>query len=138
LCWIEVHVAVFWVVTPCSDVVGYQRFGRPCCIHLQGEVGILPTMSQPRRPRVFTAVRTSNLSYACSLNLLALGPIQPPIQCVPRALSLGVKRLGRDHSPPSSAKVKNAWSCTSNPQYVYKAWCLVQHRDNFTFALPFT
>jgi hypothetical protein len=38
----------------------------------------------------------------------ALGPTQPPIQCVPGALSLGVKRLRRepDHSPPSSAKAK--------------------------------
>jgi len=27
---------IFWVVTPCSDVVGYQCFGRPCCLHLQG------------------------------------------------------------------------------------------------------
>jgi hypothetical protein len=24
------------VVTPCSVVVGYQRFGGPCCLHLQG------------------------------------------------------------------------------------------------------
>jgi hypothetical protein len=33
------------------------------------------------------------------------------------ALSLGVKRPGREanHSPPSSAEVKNAWSCTSTP-----------------------
>jgi hypothetical protein len=40
----------------------------------------------------------------------ALEPTQRPIQWVPRALSLGVKRLGReaDHSPPSSAEVKNA------------------------------
>jgi hypothetical protein len=38
----------------------------------------------------------------------ALGPTQPPIQWVPGALSLGVKRLGReaDHSPSSSAEVK--------------------------------
>jgi len=32
------QVEVFWVVTPCSEVVGYQRFRGPCCIHLQGEV----------------------------------------------------------------------------------------------------
>jgi len=25
------QVEVFWVVTPCSDEVGYQRFGEPCC-----------------------------------------------------------------------------------------------------------
>jgi len=51
----------FW---PCSVVVGYQRFGGRCCIHLQGEdggnmglwhVGISPqhyTASEPRRPRL--------------------------------------------------------------------------------------
>jgi hypothetical protein len=38
----------------------------------------------------------------------ALGPTQPPIRWVPGALSLGVKWSGResDHSPPSSAEVK--------------------------------
>jgi len=48
-----------------------------------------------------------------------LGPTQPPMQRVPRALSLGVKRPGReaDLSPPSSAEVKNAWIYTSTPQY---------------------
>jgi hypothetical protein len=37
-----------------------------------------------------------------------LGPTRHPSQCVPGALSLGVKRLGReaDHSPPSTAEVK--------------------------------
>jgi len=29
---------VFWVVTLCSDVVRCQHFGRPRCLHLQGEV----------------------------------------------------------------------------------------------------
>jgi hypothetical protein len=49
--------------------------------------------------------------------------------------SLVIKGPGReaDHSPPSSAEVKNAWSYTSTPQYVFVAWCLVKHRDNFTF-----
>jgi hypothetical protein len=32
------NVEVFWVTTPCSDVIGYQGFGSPCCLHLQGEV----------------------------------------------------------------------------------------------------
>jgi hypothetical protein len=38
----------------------------------------------------------------------ALGPTQPLIQWVRGALSLGVKRPGReaDHSPPSSAEFK--------------------------------
>jgi hypothetical protein len=47
----------------------------------------------------------------------ALRPTQPPIQWVPGDRSLGVKRPRReaDHSPPSSADVKNAWSYTSTP-----------------------
>jgi hypothetical protein len=47
----------------------------------------------------------------------ALGPTQPPIQRLPAALSLVVKRPGReaDHSPPPSAEVKNAWSYTTTP-----------------------
>jgi hypothetical protein len=46
-----------------------------------------------------------------------LGPTQPPIQWVPEVLSLEVKRPGRedDHSPHSSAEVKNAWRYTSTP-----------------------
>jgi hypothetical protein len=40
-----------------------------------------------------------------------------PNQWVPGALSLGIKRPGReaDHSPPSSSEVKNVWSYTSTP-----------------------
>jgi hypothetical protein len=46
-----------------------------------------------------------------------LRPTQPPIQWVPGAPSLGVKRPGRgaDHSPPSSAEVKNVWRYISTP-----------------------
>jgi hypothetical protein len=28
---VKIQVAVFWIMTPCNDVAGYQRFGRPCC-----------------------------------------------------------------------------------------------------------
>jgi len=47
------------------------------------------------------------IMWLCFQYETALGPTQPPIQWVPRALSLGVKRPGReaDHSPPSSAEV---------------------------------
>jgi hypothetical protein len=40
--------------------------------------------------------------------ILAPGPSQPPIQWIPGALPLRVKRSGReaDHSAPSSAEVK--------------------------------
>jgi hypothetical protein len=66
-----------------------------------------------------------------------VGPTQPPIQWVPGVLSLRVKRPGReaDHSPPSSAEVKNAWSYTSTPQYAFMAWwSLKKHRQNLTFT----
>jgi hypothetical protein len=33
----KIEVVVFWVVTPSINVVGYQSFGGPCCLHLQGE-----------------------------------------------------------------------------------------------------
>jgi hypothetical protein len=61
----------------------------------------------------------------------ALGLTQPPIQWVPGALSLGVERLGReaDHSPQSRAEVKNSWSYTCIPQYVFKVRFLVKHRQ---------
>jgi hypothetical protein len=44
--------------------------------------------------------------------------------------------LGREagHSPPFSAEAKNVCSCASTPQYAFIAWCLVKHRDNFTFT----
>jgi hypothetical protein len=54
----------------------------------------------------------------------ALGPTQPPIQWVPGALSHGLKRPWReaDHSRPSSAEVKNAWSYTTTlPIHLYGA-----------------
>jgi hypothetical protein len=52
--------------------------------------------------------------------------------------SLGVKRPVHeaDHSPPSSAEVKNAWSYTSTPPIRLHSVVLSKkkHRDNFAFA----
>jgi hypothetical protein len=52
-----------------------------------------------------------------------------------------VKRPGHeaDHSPQSSAEVKNAGNYTSASQYALMAWCSVEkkkenHRDNFSFT----
>jgi hypothetical protein len=60
-----------------------------------------------------------NASVITTASSPALGPNQPSIQWVPGALSVGVKRPGReaDHSrPPSNAEVKNAWRYTPFPQ----------------------
>jgi hypothetical protein len=52
-----------------------------------------------------------------------LGPTEPHIEWVLGVLSLGVKRTEREanHSPQTSAKVKNTWIYTSTPLYVFMA-----------------
>jgi hypothetical protein len=70
-----------------------------------------------------------------------IGPTQPPIQWVTEAISLGVKRPGRkaDHSPQSSAEVKNAWSYTLLAQYAYMVWWSVKAQGQlYLLPLPFT
>jgi hypothetical protein len=69
----------------------------------------------------------------------ALRPTQLPIQWVPGALFLGVKRPGREagHSLPSSAEVKECVEIYLHSPNVFMAWCVVKQRDAFTF-IPFT
>jgi hypothetical protein len=57
-----------------------------------------------------------------------LDPTSPPVQWVSEALSLEIKRPGReaDHSSPSNAEVKNSWSYISTPQYAFMAWWSVK------------
>jgi len=54
---------------------------------------------------------------------LALGPTQTAIKWVPEAIFVCIKRPGHetDHSPPTSAKFKNARSSTSTHPYVFMA-----------------
>jgi hypothetical protein len=58
--------------------------------------------------------------------------IMPNFMTVP-----GVKATRReaDLSTPSTAEVKNTWTYTSTPLYVFIVRCLVKHRENFTFTL---
>jgi hypothetical protein len=58
------------------------------------------------------------------------GPTQFHIQWV-----RGVKwpGYGAEHSAPPSAEVKDEWRHASTLPHVFMAWCLVKHRDNFTF-----
>jgi hypothetical protein len=63
------------------------------------------------------------------------------------SFSMGVKRAGResDYLSPSNAEVKNVWSCTYAPPYVFVSWHLVRYgirlhgvtvkqRSNFSFT----
>jgi hypothetical protein len=70
----------------------------------------------------------------------ALGPTQPPIQWVPGTLSLGVKWPGfeADHSPPSSAEIKNGSEIyLHSPNTPSWRGAQLKHRDNFTFTFDF-
>jgi hypothetical protein len=71
----------------------------------------------------------------------ALGHTQPPIQWVPGAISLRMKRSGReaDHSPPSSAKVKECVELDLHSPNT-PSWCgsQLKHRDNFYSSLCLT
>jgi hypothetical protein len=33
----KIHIAIFWVMTPCGLVTGYQHLGRTHCLHSQGK-----------------------------------------------------------------------------------------------------
>jgi hypothetical protein len=70
------------------------------------------------------------------------GTPQPPIQWVPGALSLGYSGRGMKltthiHLVPRS-RMRGA--IPPLPQYAFMAWCLVKHRDKFTFTfiLPYS
>jgi len=56
----------------------------------------------------FDSWRGLGIFFFTNASRTALGPTQPPIQWVPGALTLGIKRPGRDadYSPPSGAEVK--------------------------------
>jgi hypothetical protein len=61
--------------------------------------------------------------YSISMGEASCGPTQPSTQWVPWAVSPRVKRLGRvaDHSPPSSAEIKNGGAVTCTRSYVFMA-----------------
>jgi len=68
---------------------------------------------------------------------LALGHTHFPIQCIPGG-SYPSRKMPEMWSwpfTPSSVVVKNTWSCTSILPYIFMAWYLFKHRDNFTFTL---
>jgi hypothetical protein len=55
-----------------------------------------------------------------------MGSTLPPIQCVPGALSPGVKRPEReaDDSTPASDEVKKMWIYATTAPYAFTAQCL--------------
>jgi hypothetical protein len=70
---------------------------------------------------------------------MALGPAQPPIQWILGALSLGVKWPGHeaDHSPPSSAEVKECVELYLHSPNM-PSWHGAQLKKSTGTSLPFT
>jgi hypothetical protein len=62
--------------------------------------------------------------YLCSpTSRPALGPTQPPMSWVPRALSPGIKQPGRqdDHTASYNGGVENMWNYSSSPPHAKMA-----------------
>jgi len=64
-----VQKEVFWVVTPCGVVLGYQLYRGPCCFNLHladgGSMDLRNVAIQPQiktLPCIFTSVKTSNFA----------------------------------------------------------------------------
>jgi hypothetical protein len=68
------------------------------------EKSMMVTVNYRRQATSFF-LRTSRGSLGCT---------QPPIQLLPWRKT--------DHSPPSSVKAKNEWSCASTPPYAFIVW----------------
>jgi hypothetical protein len=60
-------------------------------------------------------------------------PVPFPMRTAVPSPDLKRPRREPDLSPLSSADVKNGWSYTSAPLYVFMGWCLSKHRDNYPF-----
>jgi len=92
--------------------------------------------------KIYSVIKYFSLFVACWLPILISWYLTYIFFCGahPASCTLGNggsfpggKLPGReaDHSPPSNADVKNAWRYTSTSEYVFMAWCLIKHRDNF-------
>jgi hypothetical protein len=65
-CCIYLQVEVFWIVTPCSVVVEYQSFGGPYCFHLQGEMAGMATM---KASKLASRMSIGKLKFTGSINM---------------------------------------------------------------------
>jgi len=58
---VNFQVGFFWIVKRCSVVVGYQRFGGPCCLHLQCETLVsYHNITRRHNPEEFDQIRTNS------------------------------------------------------------------------------
>ena len=64
-----------------------------------------------------------------------LGPIQPPIKTVPGGLLSGANRKNNRLTTYFHLGASLRMSCAMQhlPPHIFTAWCLINHKDNFTF-----
>jgi hypothetical protein len=131
--WIP-GVLSLWIKRPGREV----RHSHPSSAEVKNVWSSTPTLSIRLHGVVFNLAMDTTLGIFLftTVSRTALGPTLPPIQWVPCALSLGVKRPGResDHSPHLVPRSKSEWSYTSTTQYAFMALCLVKHKDDFIFT----
>jgi len=112
-----------WLSAVMVDTVLHYKStsGRIAYLHLMSTLKMRGTL----HPRSWQGILLFTIASRS-----ALGPTQLPIEWVPGALSPGCEC---DPLPPSSAEVKNTWSYTVTPSYIFIAWYLDKQRDNFIF-----
>jgi len=93
---------------------------------MRGTVPPLSNTSSRRGAQVSTSPKYE-LLYPCPDRFW--GP--PSLLMGTEGFVPGIKRPGREavHSPQCSADVKNAWNCSTTPQYVFMAWLLIKAQD---------
>jgi len=125
-----------------------------CCFLMTGGKQWIGSTRQEERTYLIWFFRDSSVGIALGFGLdgfdsrrglgiflvsTALGPTQPPIQWLPGALPLGVKRPGRetDHSHLSSVETKECvelYLHSSNTPSWRRSQLKEQHMDEFTFT----
>jgi hypothetical protein len=108
-----------YAFTPRSSTVNSSTSSVPHAITSQHCVVGIATGRQ--RDRSSSLGRVESILFSTA-SRPAVGSTQSLIQWVPAAVSLGVKRQGReaDHSSPTSAQLKKSWIYTSLPQKTNK------------------
>jgi hypothetical protein len=121
-----------------SNEVWYQNYtsvvNSTCWIKILGFLLLHVTLGEITSffdPTVAHCKNLPTLLHVSCIKMLCTtydGCYKPCIQWIVGALSLGVDwpECEDDHPCPTSAEVKNVWSYTSTPPYVFMAWCLVK------------
>jgi len=93
----NVNITVFWSLTPCSLVGGYQCYGLTCCL---------------------TSLSMEAAGYSRTLPSLSPNKSVKYIRRYERTMSKFCKVMQAHYSPPSSAEDKDEWSYTSSPPVI--------------------